>query len=112
MRAQPVRPQVQHLLLELVLHVTPRAVQLLIQSLGHKTLPVLFAWEPLGGQVSHHETRIVSRGHHFGLADHSPAATPTALGPIFKLSKHPHTGRTTQTPTRPCIGQGQGQLLD
>ena len=107
MRAHPVGLQIQHLLLELVLHVPSRTVKPLIQARRTKALPV-FAPKPLPRQVGHDEPGIVAAGHHLGLA-HDPArAAPTLACLILQILELPATRRTGQTP--PCSRRGQGIL--
>src|ERR1035438_1955640 len=107
MRAHPVGPQIQHLLLELVLHVPTRTVKLLIQLRRPKALPV-FAPKPLPRQVGHDEPGIVSAAHHLSLAHHPARAAPTLAGLILQVPELPGTRGTGQTP--PPARRGQSVL--
>src|SRR5271169_556822 len=107
MRAHPVGLQIQHLLLELVLHVPTRTGKLLIQARRTKALPV-FAPKPLPRQVGHDEPGIVATGHHLGLAHHPARAAPTLAGLILQILELPRTRGSSQTP--PPARRGQGVL--
>src|SRR2546426_5985943 len=103
MRTESVGPQIQRLLLEHVFHLSARAVELFVESLGREAPAVFVSLESLGRQVGHHKTRVVARGHHFGFANHSARPTPTLPRLIFKRGEDAHAFGPAQTTSRPRV---------
>ena len=58
MRAHPVGPQIQHLLLEHVLHLPARAIEFFVEPGRREARSIFVAFETLGRQVGHDETRV------------------------------------------------------
>src|ERR1017187_7572260 len=115
--AHPVGAQVQHLLLEQVLHLAPGAVELFIKPGRAETrlrLRLLRrgVLEPFGPQTGHHKAWIFTGLHHLRLAADPARATPTLARPILKLDQLADTGPPAQAVPRPGPGQRRPQLLD
>src|SRR6516162_481030 len=108
MTAHPVSFQVEHLLLEHVLHVAASAVKFLIQPTRCEASRVLFIGETIGGEVGYDESWVVAVGGDFSLADGSARASPGLPCLISKLPEYPHSGAAGKAPL--CSGSRHGRL--